>query len=268
MSSRATQARLADMTSASIHTTNSPVQQTSDAHSTLPLPAPVPNRCCTSSIGTTVAPAARASSAERSVERSSMTTSSSIRSDARSSSRIAATTRPTVASSLRHGRHTETRRVPLSRMADSMSSTSTKVSIAAPQGVRGSDGSLPSMLIFGVVNCSPDSLNTDSYVADGAAAARRIEHLLADGADAVDIGGQGSTEVAELSDGTTEWARVEPALQAAVARGVDVSIDTWRVDVAEQALAAGATTLNAANGMQDDAFWAVAADHGAAVVLP
>jgi dihydropteroate synthase len=124
------------------------------------------------------------------------------------------------------------------------------------------------MLIFGVVNCSPDSLNTDSYVADGAAAARRIEHLLADGADAVDIGGQGSTDVAELSDGTTEWARVEPALQAAVARGVDVSIDTWRVDVAEQALAAGATTLNAANGMQDDAFWAVAADHGAAVVLP
>ena len=124
------------------------------------------------------------------------------------------------------------------------------------------------MLLFGVVNCSPDSLNTDSYVDGGEAARRRIELLLDDGADAIDIGGQGSTEVATLSDWSTEWHRVEPALGAAVARGLDVSIDTFRIEVARAALEAGASTLNAANGMQDEAFWALAAEHGAAVVVP
>src|SRR4051812_12325215 len=103
------------------------------------------------------------------------------------------------------------------------------------------------MLIFGVVNCSPDSLNTDSYVEDGAAAELRITQLLADGADAIDIGGQGSTHLAQPTDWSTEWQRVEPAVRAAVAHDVDVSIDTFRVEVASAALEAGANTLNAAN---------------------
>ena len=124
------------------------------------------------------------------------------------------------------------------------------------------------MMIFGVVNCSPDSLNMDSFVADGTQAAARIEALLREGADGIDIGGQGSTEVSTLADWHTEWERVEPALAAARAAGVDVSIDTWRVEVARAAFEHGATTLNAANGMQDAGFWEVAADHGAQVVVP
>lgn len=124
------------------------------------------------------------------------------------------------------------------------------------------------MMIFGVVNCSPDSLNTDSFVADGTQAAARIEALLADGADGIDIGGQGSTEISTLADWRTEWNRVKPALEAAVGRVSDISIDTWRVKVARKAFEAGATTLNAANGMQDDVFWEVAAEFDAAVVVP
>lgn len=125
------------------------------------------------------------------------------------------------------------------------------------------------MLIFGVVNCSPDSLGADSFVPDGTAARQRISLLLDDGADAIDVGGQGSTERASIvSDWSTEWHRVEPAVVAAVERGLSVSIDTWRPEVATQAFAAGADTLNAANGMQDDALWALAADHGVTVVVP
>lgn len=124
------------------------------------------------------------------------------------------------------------------------------------------------MMIFGVVNCSPDSLNTDSYVSDGDQAAARIDALLEDGADGIDIGGQGSTEVSTLADWRTEWERVEPALAAAVARTDDVSIDTWRIEVARAAFEGGATTLNAANGMQDEVFWELAAEFGAQVVVP
>ncbi len=124
------------------------------------------------------------------------------------------------------------------------------------------------MLIFGVVNCSPDSLNSDSFVEDDDAARARIALLLDDGADGIDIGGQGSTERAIVSDAATEWQRVQPAIAEAVGRGVDVSIDTWRVEVARQAFEAGVTTLNAANGMQDERFWALAAEHDATVVVP
>lgn len=124
------------------------------------------------------------------------------------------------------------------------------------------------MRLFGVVNCSPDSLATDSIVRDGEEATARIRALLADGASGIDIGGQGSTRVSTLAPWQVEWDRVEPALAAAVASCDDVSIDTFRPEVASRALEAGANVLNAANGMQDEKFWALAAEHDATVVVP
>ena len=58
------------------------------------------------------------------------------------------------------------------------------------------------MFLYGVVNASPDSLNTDSIVSDDATARRRAEQLLADGADAFDVGGRYS-EVVVTSSG--DW---------------------------------------------------------------
>lgn len=124
------------------------------------------------------------------------------------------------------------------------------------------------MMIFGVVNCSPDSLNTDSFVAGEEEAIVRIDALLEDGADGVDIGGQGSTEVSTVADWRTEWDRVEPAIAAATERTDHVSIDTWRIDVARAAFEAGVTTLNVANGMQDEAFWELAAEFETTIVVP
>jgi len=124
------------------------------------------------------------------------------------------------------------------------------------------------MELFGVVNASPDSLNTDSVVDGTAEATARIRQVLAEGASGIDVGGQGSTGFATLAECQIEWERVQPALTAAIELCDDVSIDTFRLEVAEQALSAGATTLNAANGMQDDKFWALAAEHEAKVVVP
>jgi dihydropteroate synthase len=124
------------------------------------------------------------------------------------------------------------------------------------------------MRLFGVVNASPDSLHTDSIVASPAEATARARWLLADGADAIDIGGQGSTDIAEVVEWRVEWERLELLIPALATVGVDVSIDTWRPEVATRALAAGATVLNAADGMQHDAMWAVAAEHGVPIVVP
>ena len=60
------------------------------------------------------------------------------------------------------------------------------------------------MFIYGVVNASPDSLELESIVASETDAFDRSRGLIADGADGIDIGGQGSTDSAEVVDWETE----------------------------------------------------------------
>jgi dihydropteroate synthase len=124
------------------------------------------------------------------------------------------------------------------------------------------------MRLFGVVNASPDSLNTDSIATDGPSALARGRALLAQGCFALDVGGQGSTHVAEEVDAELEWSRLEPVLAAVTGLGVPVSVDTWRPSVADRALRAGVTILNAADGLQGPGMMEVAAAHGCPVVLP
>lgn len=124
------------------------------------------------------------------------------------------------------------------------------------------------MFLYGVVNASPDSLNADSVVASVDEALGRATELLEQGADGIDLGGQGSTDVATVVDWTEEWDRLADIVPALARLGVPLSIDTWRPEVAHRALSAGATVLNAAEGMQTDAMWEVAAEHGVPVVVP
>lgn len=124
------------------------------------------------------------------------------------------------------------------------------------------------MLIYGVVNASPDSLNSDSIVNGPDEAAARARLLLTQGADCIDLGGQGSTDNATVVPWQTEWQRLEQVVPALARLGVDVSVDTWRPEVARRALEAGATVINAADGMQTDAMWQVAADFGCPIVVP
>jgi dihydropteroate synthase len=122
--------------------------------------------------------------------------------------------------------------------------------------------------LFAVLNASPDSLNTDSIVTGPDAAMDRARAMLAQGADGLDLGGQGSTDAASVVGWETEWQRLEAIVPALATLGVPLSIDTWRPQVARRALDAGATVLNAADGMQTDAMWRVAADYGVPVVVP
>jgi dihydropteroate synthase len=122
--------------------------------------------------------------------------------------------------------------------------------------------------LFGVVNASPDSLHAESIVLDTEGAVARAERLLADGADGIDLGGQGSTDIATVVDPEEEWARLAELVPALAALGVPLSVDTWRPEVARRALEAGADVLNAADGMQTEEMWAVAADHEVPIVVP
>ncbi|MFZ4720101.1 MAG: dihydropteroate synthase [Ilumatobacteraceae bacterium] len=124
------------------------------------------------------------------------------------------------------------------------------------------------MFLYGVCNASPDSLNTDSIVRAPDDALARARQLLADGADGLDVGGQGSTDAAEVVPWEAEWERLRDILPALATLGVPMSVDTWRPEVLRRALQAGANVINAADGMQSDEMWQVATEFDVPIVVP
>ena len=124
------------------------------------------------------------------------------------------------------------------------------------------------MKLFGVVNASPDSLNGDSIVQTPDDARRRAETLVAEGVWGFDLGGQGSTSQATQSTLDEEWSRLEPIIPVLGSYGLPFSVDTWRPEIARRALEAGATWMNAADGLQEPGMYEVAAEFGCPVVLP
>lgn len=127
-------------------------------------------------------------------------------------------------------------------------------------------------VIMGILNVTPDSFSGDGVLPREdvlATAVTQARQFAADGADIIDIGGEstrpGSMPVTEAE----ELARVIPVIEAVkTAVSLPLSIDTYRANVAEAALAAGATWINDVWGFRMDARIAqVAAQAGCPVVL-
>ena len=95
--------------------------------------------------------------------------------------------------------------------------------------------------IMGILNTTPDSFSDGGRIIN---VAERVAELIGQGADIVDIGGESTRPGAETIPVEKEWTRVAPAIEAAVASGVVVSIDTRKAEVARRALAAGARLFN------------------------
>lgn len=107
-------------------------------------------------------------------------------------------------------------------------------------------------LVMGVVNVTPDSFSDGGRWFDADTA---IEHGLAlvrAGADLVDVGGESTRPGALRVDAAEECRRVLPVVEALVAEGVVVSVDTMRAPIAERALGAGARLLNDVSGGRAD----------------
>lgn len=130
--------------------------------------------------------------------------------------------------------------------------------------------------IMGIVNVTPDSFSHDGLIrADDTPAdyhRRAIDkalQLVEEGADVIDIGGESTHPSAEPIDAATEMQRVMSVIEALASRvGVPLSIDTYKAEVAEAALAAGAQLVNDVWGLRrDPQMRRVIAAAGAAVVV-
>ena len=123
-------------------------------------------------------------------------------------------------------------------------------------------------LVMGVLNVTPDSFSDGGLFSDVETAVEQAHRLIEEGADILDIGGQSTRPGARPITPGEEVERVLPVLERlARETSIPLSIDTFRAEVADRCLAAGAVILNDVCGLRDPEMCQVAARRQSPVVL-
>ena len=123
--------------------------------------------------------------------------------------------------------------------------------------------------LMGILNVTPDSFSDGGLHLTVAAAVTAGITMIRDGATWLDVGGESSRPGAEPVSSTIECQRVVPVIAALRAAGITapISIDTTKAEVAEAALAAGASAVNDISAGSDPAMFPLIASHACPVVL-
>lgn len=123
--------------------------------------------------------------------------------------------------------------------------------------------------VMGILNTTPDSFSDGGEHNTTSQAVAHAIQLVEDGADIIDIGGESTRPGAVSVPLEEELRRVIPVIKAVRhAVEVPVSIDTYKAEVAHQALLAGADIINDVWGAKADPDMArVAAEHKVPIIL-
>jgi dihydropteroate synthase len=127
--------------------------------------------------------------------------------------------------------------------------------------------------VMGILNVTPDSFSGDGIIAKGDAVKIAVEQagqFIESGADILDVGGESTRPGSAPVDAAQEMERVLPVIEALNKNFPDalISIDTYKAQVAKQAIGAGAHIVNDVWGLRADPELAhVVAKHGTPVVL-
>jgi dihydropteroate synthase len=123
-------------------------------------------------------------------------------------------------------------------------------------------------LLMGVLNVTPDSFSDGGKFFSLESALAQAERLVNEGADIVDIGGESSRPNALPVSPQEELDRVLPVVEAIRHRfPIQISIDTTKFEVAEEAFRRGATLLNDITGGSDLRFARLVAETGGTIIL-
>ena len=117
--------------------------------------------------------------------------------------------------------------------------------------------------IMGVVNATPDSFYSRSRITEYNIL-NQVEQMLLDGATFIDIGGYSSRPNAENISEKEEIQRVIPLIEKIVQvfPSVFISVDTFRSEVARQAIEAGACIINDISaGEADPTMWNIVSNY-------
>ena len=124
-------------------------------------------------------------------------------------------------------------------------------------------------LVMGIVNVTPDSFSDGGRFRGLDQAVEQGLKLVHDGADILDIGGESTRPGATPVPLAEELERVIPVIERLAAQvTVPLSIDTYKAEVARQALASGARIVNDISGLAfDQQMVDVCRDHDCAVIV-
>ena len=108
-------------------------------------------------------------------------------------------------------------------------------------------------LVMGILNVTPDSFSDGGKYNNIDAALAQAKKLIAEGADIIDVGGESTRPGHTQISSEEEIKRVVPVIEK-LSRELDIviSIDTYKYDVAEEAIKAGAHIINDIWGLQYD----------------
>ena len=108
-------------------------------------------------------------------------------------------------------------------------------------------------LVMGILNVTPDSFSDGGKYNNLDSAMKQAEKLILDGADIIDVGGESTRPGYVQITSEEEISRVVPIIEK-ISKNLNtiISIDTYKYDVAEAAIKAGANIINDIWGLQYD----------------
>lgn len=123
--------------------------------------------------------------------------------------------------------------------------------------------------VMGILNVTPDSFSDGGNYVDIDQAISHAKEMVKHGADIIDIGGESTRPGYEVISVEEEVARVVPVIKRLSKEiEVPISIDTYKAEVAKQAIEAGATIINDIWGAKADPDMAsVAASYDVPIIL-
>ncbi|OHO66843.1 dihydropteroate synthase [Staphylococcus sp. HMSC036D05] len=122
--------------------------------------------------------------------------------------------------------------------------------------------------IMGILNVTPDSFSDGGQYNSVDKAIERVKEMMDEGVDIVDVGGVSTRPGHEEVTLEEEMERVIPVVEAISQYDVQISVDTFRSEVAEACLKLGASIINDQwAGLYDPKMFKVVAQYEAEIVL-
>ena len=125
-------------------------------------------------------------------------------------------------------------------------------------------------LLCGIINVTPDSFSDGGKWYGVEKAVNRAKELISQGADMLDIGGESTRPGSHYIEVQSEIERVVPVIKAIREfSDIVISVDTWKSEVADSALQAGANIVNDITGFLGDKDMAkvVAKNNAGAIIM-
>ncbi len=134
--------------------------------------------------------------------------------------------------------------------------------------IRDNSISLESPVVMGILNVTPDSFYDGGENINPDVACETAVQMKKNGADIIDVGGESSRPGAKPVSAEEELRRVIPVIEKLSSLiNLPIAIDTYKADVAEKAINAGASIVNDISAISDPEMAFVVKKYSAGIIL-